>query len=561
MESNVRQRLQVMWLALAVAVGFMPASAQLNAPSEQAVLGPVVHAVDPLPPLVQFCTTTRRSSTLSSVDAMSVATNATRSNFDGLSESDGPLRGTGQADTSGSAGRSAFGEVINAAIGFFDKQTGDLLCPAQPTAAMWRGTSCAITAISDAVLKYDSLAHRWLVSRPGGPIGDAHGSQCIAISQGEDPTGAWFRYQFPLSVPGISAFGDYPKIGIWSNSYTFSARGRTTVLPTDTTILGDYAVGFDRFAMLAGEPAAAVEFFITQVPSPVDSFHFLPASDEGASRRPEGSRIVPVPFVERFSGQSDQLAIWDLLVRWTDPERAQFVRTGVVHVGAYTSDVPSITQPAIDGIPSQKLLPGLRAGSVVLEQPLIYRRIAGHESIFGNLTTAFSSTAGIHAGILWFELRKSAQGWYVFEQGIYAPPDGNDRWLASLNVDQYGDLGMMFNIAGPAVFPSLRYTSRSRSDPPGMLRQEASLVEGGGSQVMPASSCMQDSEGDTACSFGDYSQASIDPIDGCTFWMAGEYYPNQDQASIPNFSTRIGSFRLPRCARRGSGDGAEDGGR
>jgi hypothetical protein len=36
----------------------------------------------------------------------------------------------------------------------------------------------------------------------------------------------------------------------------------------------------------------------------------------------------------------------------------------------------------------------------------------------------------------------------------------------------------------------------------------------------------------------------VDPVDGCTFWYAGEYFAVN---GLNNWHTRIGSFRLPGC--------------
>ena len=41
----------------------------------------------------------------------------------------------------------------------------------------------------------------------------------IAVSQGDDPTGAWHRYQFMMSQNKLN---DYPKFGVWSDSYSMS---------------------------------------------------------------------------------------------------------------------------------------------------------------------------------------------------------------------------------------------------------------------------------------------------------------------------------------------------
>ena len=43
--------------------------------------------------------------------------------------------------------------------------------------------------------------------------------------------------------------------------------------------------------------------------------------------------------------------------------------------------------------------------------------------------------------------------------------------------------------------------------------------------------------------WGDFSDLSVDPSDGCTFWYTGSYY----RATGSAWSTRLGSFRFPTC--------------
>jgi hypothetical protein len=43
--------------------------------------------------------------------------------------------------------------------------------------------------------------------------------------------------------------------------------------------------------------------------------------------------------------------------------------------------------------------------------------------------------------------------------------------------------------------------------------------------------------------WGDYSEMSVDPVDGCTFSFSGEYYATTGA----NWQTRIGSFKFPSC--------------
>src|SRR5262249_38333232 len=90
-----------------------------------------------------------------------------------------------------------------------------------PCAGLW----------TDAVVLYDHEADQWVISRfannPDG-FGIPNWYQCFAVSQTGDPTGAYYRYAFPIHPDD---FPDYPKLGIWpaqgNNAYFMTARRRS----------------------------------------------------------------------------------------------------------------------------------------------------------------------------------------------------------------------------------------------------------------------------------------------------------------------------------------------
>ena len=50
---------------------------------------------------------------------------------------------------------------------------------------------------------------------------------CVAVSQTGDPTGAYYRYAFITQADDVDGgyfFPDYPKYGVWSNSYILTTR-------------------------------------------------------------------------------------------------------------------------------------------------------------------------------------------------------------------------------------------------------------------------------------------------------------------------------------------------
>src|SRR5207247_2428486 len=57
---------------------------------------------------------------------------------------------------------------------------------------------------------------------------------------------------------------------------------------------------------------------------------------------------------------------------------------------------------------------------------LAYRNFGTHQALVGNFTVKV--TGPVHAGIRWFELRKTGSGWSIFQQGTHSP-DNNYRWM------------------------------------------------------------------------------------------------------------------------------------
>src|ERR1043166_6978688 len=105
-----------------------------------------------------------------------------------------------------------------------------------------------------------------------------------------------------------------------------------------------------------------------------------------------------------------------------------------------------------------------------------------------------------------------------------------------------GDIAVGYSVSSAATFPSINYAGRLATDPLNQLTQgEAQMFAGLGPEnvqffVPPVGR------------WGDYTDLTVDPTDGCTFWYVNEYFPDQ---SIPDPSapwhTRIGSFKFPQC--------------
>jgi hypothetical protein len=159
---------------------------------------------------------------------------------------------------------------------------------------------------------------------------------------------------------------------------------------------------------------------------------------------------------------------------------------------------------------------------------LAYRNFGDHESLVVNHSV---STPDAPSGVRWYEIRNPRTTPSVHQQGTYAP-DGLSRWMGSIAMDKQGNTAVGYSVSGAGMHPAIRYTTRASTDPPGTLRAESSIIEGGGSQTQNLSR------------WGDYSSMSVDPADDCTFWYTTQYLATD---GTWNWKTKIASFRLSGC--------------
>ena len=393
------------------------------------------------------------------------------------------------------------------------------------------GSPCATEGQGDPVALYDKSAGRWFLSQfaftfdssgnPAPPF-----TQCIAISQTGDPTGAYYLYAFPWAN-GSGVMNDYPKFGVWRDGYYMSANQYS-----GTAWAGAGVAAFERAKMLVGDPTARMIYFNLYNASP-NYGGLLPADQDGSTPAPPGA---PEVFAEVDSSPAPRLSLWNFSANWSSPAASSFgsrlAPSQLLAVAAFTP-LPCTTTipPSTSCIPQPGGAPLLDGVGDRLMYRLAYRNFGGYQSLVVNHTVV--ADGADRAGIRWYELRSTGGSWSLYQQGTFAPQDGNYRWMGSAAMDRNGDLAVGYSISSLSLYPSIRYAGRLASDPLGSLAQgEAAIVSGSGSQ------------GSSLHRWGDYSLLSIDPQDDCTFWYVQEYYPANSQAG---WQTRIASFRFPSC--------------
>ena len=110
-------------------------------------------------------------------------------------------------------------------------------------------------------------------------------------------------------------------------------------------------------------------------------------------------------------------------------------------------------------------------------------------------------------------------------------------------MDQSGNIALGYSVSSSSLYPGVRYTGRLQSSPTGSMSEaEITLVDGTG----PAPNVR----------WGDYGSLSVDPQDGCTFWLVENYAIAGSSAR----QNRVGSFKFDSCGQAPDiqfGDGFE----
>jgi hypothetical protein len=467
-------------------------------------------------------------------------------NFEGLSNQDNfnvfGFR-VNPPDPNGDVGPNHYVEMINLVFGVYSK-TGALLLGPIDTGTLWAGFAVpdCTDPSGDPIVLYDQFADRWLLTQftTRGPTY----YNCVAISQTGDPTGAYFRYAFSTGVN----FPDYPKYGVWTDSYVITTR---EFGPTVEYGIGVYAL--EKNKMINGQPARAVSFFIDgNDPDllPLVGDGLLPADIDG-KQKPNTDAAIPLVGTQDdgagYGATFDALNIWDLLVKWHSTPTASLTLNTQLPVASFDSIFPCGVVPGSLPPSSRDCLPqpGITNGSQYIDilsyrqRPtwrLAYRNFKSYETLVTNQSV--EAAPGV-AGVRWYEIRRTGGTYSLYQQGTYAPGDGVHRWMGSIAQDKKGNMGLGYSVVnGVDVYPGIRYTGRLAGDPLGqMTLGEGVIINGSGVQRT------------TNSRWGDYTSMNTDPVDDCTFWYVNEYYTLAGQlSSTAGWQTRIGSFKLPGCS-------------
>lgn len=432
------------------------------------------------------------------------------------------------SDTMGDVGPNHYVQTVNTLVRVYDKSANPLTPPFKMSDIFAPlGTPCAMRNDGLAVVLYDALADRWLLSQYCNSFPPFR--QMIAVSQTGDPTGAYYIYEFVMPNMRLN---DYAKFGVWTNAY---------YMTTDEFVGSDYAgtgiFAFDRAKILRGDPTAGFIYFNIPSASPVRTGGLLPADLDGLRPPPANAPGIFAGYTATEYGDAqDAIRLFDFRADFENPLNSSFTERpeSPLAVAAFdpTSDPDraDIAQP----LPGEKL----DSQSDRLMYRVAYRNFGTHESLVFNQTVRTSPVGATYrAGVRVYELRRAAPGagFNVYDATTLGD-NLTSRWMGAAAQDHQGNVAFEYSEGNEINQPSILYSGRLASEPAGTFRAEETLVKGTGVQ--------------TAFGFrwGNSTGMTVDPADDCTFWMTNQYFTEISQAESPfSWLTRIGKFKFAEC--------------
>ena len=451
--------------------------------------------------------------------------------FDGLSNEDNTVIYSllfAPADQIGAVGPNDYVQTVNSLFRVYDK-SGVPRTPPLKLSTLFSalGTTCAPRNDGLPNVVYDQFADRWVISQ----VCSAHPPfrQMIAVSVSGDPAGRYYAYEFVM--PNVKV-NDFPKMGRWGNAYTMT---------TDEFLGADFAgsgiFAFDRDRLLGGDPEAGYIYFALGTDSPTRRRGALPADVDGlVSPLPGTPALFATYTADEYGDPADAIRLWELLTDFDQPDNSMLTEAGGSPIAVDPFDPASpfgradIAQPP----------PGefLDSQSDRIAHRLAYRDFGTHESLVFNQTVRSSQPgAAYRAGLRLYELNRQPGGQFTAVSQADIGDDTSSRWIGSAAQDHEGNTALQYNFVSDEKQVSVNLTGRTAASPPNTLMPEQTIVEGTGVQRA------------FGWRWGEYSGMSVDPFEGCTFWLTNGFYTlASQQFSELGWLTHIAAFKFDSCS-------------
>lgn len=395
-------------------------------------------------------------------------------------------------------------EVVNSSAAFYSKSNGARVRGPFDLEPILEARGCPAGFYFDPVAVYDDQSERYVISIM--VAGDVQTDWfCIAVSQTSNPFGSWNVYAIDCS------FGTF----LFCDNHEIAAGYEAIYIAADM-----FGVGFprvfaiDKAAMYAGAPS------VTSVSFDLSSFYFnlRPVKMYGFAQGmwPANSSESHY-FVATDYGGGGDFQIW----RFNDPfGSASFPL--VASLNTQTHGFP-VSQPQLGG------------NSITANDDRLVSATYADGSIWAAHQVGCNPGGGTVNCIHWYEVDVSGGSPALLQDGIYSS-SGEYRSYPDIAANSCGEMATAYTKFSASTYPSVYVAGRASGTPANQLIGEAALHIGS-----TAHSCYDS----VPYRWGDYSDVAIDPVDGKTFWVIGQYA--EPQASC-DWATRLVSFTTASCA-------------
>ena len=404
----------------------------------------------------------------------------------------GGISGSYPPDTNGSVNENYYFQVINTTYTIYNKQGNILAGPSDLNSIFDSSLDGTENNDGDPIVLWDEQANKWFFAEFS--ITGKNDYMLIAVSQTDDPTGAWWSWSFD-----VDDTPDYMKFGIWQDGY---------YMATNTDAGNDVYV-FERDKMIIGDAnPIMIGFDNPNRPETFDRFHCILPLDNDGDWAPTGT---PGQFItiadDNQNNPDDELWIYEMDVDWNTPSNSTFQRTQTLTVSSFVGNFDS----SWDNIPQPGTDQELDAISTVLMFRANYRNFNGDQRLVVTHTIAESED---EAAIRWYELQNNGNRWSIRQEGNINP-DNVSRWNASIAINANKEIGIGFSVSdGNNTYPGIRImgqTADENANATGVMNVEETVVLTGANFQTGYNR------------WGDYCNISVDPVDGRTFWYTNEY--------------------------------------
>lgn len=422
---------------------------------------------------------------------------------------------------------------VNTQIGIYNK-SGTSVLPAPGFIdgnQLWQGlpstSLCRQVNRGDPIVQFDKHANRWVFSQFAFNSTFSANAQCIAVSQTDNPMGAYNLYQYNFG----SLLPDYGKLGVWTDAYYITYNMFDVGAGTFN---GGQSCAYDRTAMLSGLPATQICF------NSMSFFSFLPSDLDGFTLPPAGAANYQISWDWYYTLPPYTIRLTKFKPNFAAPASSTFddgLGGGPFSFVAFPLDAASVGACNDAGAGNGFQCVAQLGTSQTLDSlgdrqmyRLSYRNYGSYDALL--ITQAIDDSAGVNAHLRWIEIRNpGAPTPQVYQNSTYRPST-HARWMSSGAQDKRGNIAIGYSVSSSAMNPAIRVAGRRKTDPKNLLRTEVSIKEGTGSQTTGLER------------WGDYSTMQVDPTDDCTFWYTQQYIAADGTF---NWNTRVASFRFPNC--------------